>query len=223
MRRQAFVLAVAVIAFATTSAAQSKSPIGFFAADARMVSSGLPTEPGWTPTVPSGTIVPTRGFGVDFGVHVYVLRFRRIALGVGASLLNARGKTSPPEAASTGTTPPAPRTVPDVTTRVTSFAPQLSLNFGHSLGWSYVSAGVGQARASSDAFLPNSTTTFTPRESGWVKSLNYGGGARWYATDHFGFGFDIRWHKISIVPASNTHPGAPRASLFVGGAGIVVK
>jgi hypothetical protein len=56
-----------------------------------------------------------------------------------------------------------------------------------------------------------------------VKTLNYGGGARWFVTDHLGVGFDLRWHKVSLVPASSTHPGAPRASLFVVGAGVVLK
>ena len=218
MIRRAFVFAVAFLAVAHTALAQPKERIGFFVADARLASSGLPSEAGWTPTVPSGTLAPTRGLGFEVGAHVNVLRFRAIAIGVGATWLRARATASPPEP--TGT-PPPPVTIPDVTTRVTSFAPQVSLNFGHSLGWSYVSAGLGRTKSESEATLTGAT--FAPRHSDWVKTLNYGGGARWFVNDHLGVGFDVRWHKVSLVPASSTHPGAPRASLFVAGAGVVVK
>ena len=214
------VLAVMFAAFASTSAAQQKERIGPFVADVRFSSSGLPNEEGWTPTVPNGTVVPSRGFGWEVGAHVNVLRFRAMALGVGATYLVARATSTPEEPVSTTPTP-APVTIPTVTTRVTSFAPQVSLNFGHALGWSYVSAGLGRSRTESDASLTG--VVFTPRNSDWVKTLNYGGGARWFLNDHLGVGFDIRWHKISLVAASATHPGAPRASLVVAGAGLVVK
>jgi hypothetical protein len=215
---RAFVLAAAFLAAAHTSFAQPKERIGLFVADLRVASSGLPNEAGWTPTVPSGTVAPTRGLGFEVGAHVNVLRFRGMALGLGATWLRASGTAAPPEA--TGT-PPAPTTIPDVTTRIISFAPQVSLNFGHSLGWSYLSAGLGRTKAESEATLAGAT--FTPRYSDWVKTLNYGGGARWFVNDHIGVGFDLRWHKVSLVAASATHPGAPRASLFVAGAGLVVK
>ena len=181
--------------------------------------------------MPNGTVVPTRGLGIEAGAQVYVLRFGGVSLGVGASWLGARGTTSPPEVTPTGTSTSTTTTtttatttgIPNVTTRVTSVAPQLSLNFGHSLGWSYVSAGLGSSKTTSEASLPGSTSTFAPADSGWVKTINFGGGARWYFSDHLGFGFDLRWHKVSLVPASNTHPGAPRASLLVAGAGVVLK
>jgi hypothetical protein len=155
---------------------------------------------------------------LEFGAQFHVLRSRAMALGVGASWLIAGGSTSPAEPIDTTAPPPA---LPSVTTRVTSFAPQVSLNFGHSLGWSYISAGLGQSKTESEASLTGAT--FAPRHSDWVKTLNYGGGARWFLTDRLGVGFDVRWHKVSVVPASATHPGAPRASLFVAGAGLVVK
>jgi hypothetical protein len=193
------------------------------AVDARIVSSGLPAEPGWTPAVPAATVLPTRGLGIDLGAHLYLLRFRSAAVGIGASWLTAKGSTSPPTVTPVGSPAPVAAVIPDVSTRVQSFAPQVSLNFGHALGWSYLSAGLGLVQATSEASLASSTTTFAPRDSGWVKAVNFGGGARWYPRDHIGFGFDVRWHKVSLVAASETHPGAPRASLFVVGAGIVLK
>ena len=216
------VLAMGLLTLASTSQAQQKEPIGPFVVDLRAVSSGLPAEPGWTPLLPAATVVPARGLGVEIGAHVNLLRRRSVALGVGATWLKARGSTSPPDVGESATPPTAP-TNPDVTTRVTAFAPQVSLNFGHSLGWSYLSVGLGRSRTESEASLAGGTTTFTPSDSGWVKTLNYGGGARWFLTDRFGVGFDLRWHEVGLVPASAAHPGAGRASLFVAGVGIVIK
>lgn len=218
MSARALVYAVVfIMSAAGTTHAQQKERIGHWVADLRVSSSGLPSEPGWTPSVPTGTLTPTRGLGVEIGAHINVLRFRAMAIGIGGTWLNARGTTTPPEPAVTPSTP----TIPEVTTRITSFAPQVSLNFGHSLGWSYLSVGLGRSKVESEATLTG--TIFTPRDSDWVKTLNYGGGARWFVNDHLGVGFDLRWHKLSIVAASATHPGAPRASVVVIGAGVVVK
>ena len=216
----ALVAAFIVLTTADTTLAQQREPIARWVADLRISSSGLPGDAGWTPAVPADTLTPTRGLGLEGGAHVNLLRFRAIALGIGATWLRARGTTAPPEPATESPTPATP-TIPDVTTRVTALSPQLSLNFGHSLGWSYLSAGLGRARVQSEATLTG--TTFVPRDSEWVKSLNYGGGARWFVNDHFGVGFDVRWHKLSLVAATATRPASPRASLLVAGAGVVVK
>lgn len=216
-----FVLAVGLLTLASASQAQQKEPIGPFVIDLRMVSSGLPAGPGWTPLLPAAAVVPSRGLGFEVGAHVNVLRRRSMALGIGGTWLVARGSTSPP-APPEGPSSASTQTVPDVSTRVTGLAPQLSLNFGHSLGWSYLSVGLGRTRAQSEATLPG-PTTFAPRDSAWVKTLNYGGGARWFVNDRLGVGFDLRWHKVGLVPATATHPGAGRSSLLVAGAGIVLK
>ena len=153
-----------------------------------------------------------------------MLRLRGATFGVGGTLLFARGTTTAPDPVSaTPTSAPPAQTIPNVTTRLVSLAPQLSMNFGHSLGWSYLSAGLGPTRVESEAAIPTSNTVFTPRHSGWVKTVNFGGGARWFINDRLGVGFDLRWYKLSIVPASATHPGAPRASLVTAGVGIAIR
>jgi hypothetical protein len=224
MTRRALVFVAALLASANTSLAQQKEPIGRVVADLRAASIGLPTAVGWTPVVTTGTIVPSRGLGIDAGVHIYPVRFRRVSLGIGAAWVTARATSAPPApTTTTGSTASPTTTFPEVTTKISGMVPQLSLNFGHSMGWSYVSAGLGRSRVESEAAATSTLSAFVPRDSGWVKTLNYGGGARWFITDHIGVGFDLRWHKLSIVPASNTHPGAPRASLLVAGGGIVFK
>lgn len=222
---RALVFAAAVlVATAGTSLAQSKEPIGRFVADVRATSTGLPIIEGWTPVVPNGTVVPSRALGVEAGAHICIVRFGAGALGVGATWMTARGTTAPPAIEPVAGAPrPAPTTIPDVRTKVTALTPQLSLNFGHSLGWSYISAGLGRARVESSAVLAGGTTRFTPRASGWVPTINFGGGARWFINDRVGVGFDLRWHKLGAVDAGPVTRGAPRTSLLVIGAGVVLK
>jgi len=221
---RAFVFAVVFLAAANTTLAQPHKPIGRFVVDVHGLSAGLPVDEGWTPVIPANAQAPARTLGLEFGGQVYVLRLGGATFGVGSTLVFARGKTTAPEpvSATPGTPPPA-QTIPDVTTRLKSFAPQISLNFGHSLGWSYLSAGLGATNVTSEAEIESSTIMFVPLDSGWVKTINYGGGARWFINDHLGAGFDVRWYKLSPVPADTSHPGAPRASLFTIGAGISLK
>jgi hypothetical protein len=221
MHWRPFVFAAVLLAAASTSLAQSREPIGRFVFDVRAASTGLPTDTGWTPVVPPGTEVPSRSLGLDAGAHVYLLKWRSAAIGAGATWLYAKGTTRPPEVS--GTTPPPAPAIPDVTTRVSSLVPQVSLNFGHAMGWSYLSAGLGLTGVESRAVLASSSIEFIPRDSGWVKTLNFGGGARWFIRDHFGVGFDLRWHKLSLVQASATHPGAPQATLVTAGVGVSIK
>jgi opacity protein-like surface antigen len=225
MISRAAVLAVAgVLATAGTSLARgqtvagSPEPIPRFALDLRGASAGLPTSEGWTPTVPSSTEVPSRGLAAEAGAHLYLARLKFGALGLGATVIVARGRISNQTAAPTTPTPAI--VLPEVTTRFTGIVPQLSFNFGHRLGWSYLSAGLGRTRVTSSATVGAKAAIV---EQDWTKTLNYGGGARWFVTDHLGVIFDLRWHKISIVEATSTNPGAPRASLFVAGVGITFK
>jgi len=211
---------LASLAVANPSLAQqAKEPIPRFVVDVRGASAGLPAAVGWTPSVPASTELPSRGFGLDLGAHVYVIRVKSMAFGVGAAWDIARGQTSPPESTSTTTV-----VIPKVTTRVITLAPQVSLNFGHRLGWSYLSAGLGRTRVRSEAEAPTTgPLQYLPRESDWTKTLNYGGGARWFVNSHLGVSFDLRWHKVSIVPPSGSDPGAPRASLLTAAVGISLK
>jgi hypothetical protein len=218
---RAVVFAVLILATANTTVAQPRQPLRRFVVDLRAASAALPIAEGWTPQVPTGTVVPSRALGLEAGAHVFVGRFRWGAIGAGASWLLARGATSPP-APAPGATPSPPLIIPDVTTRLSSLVPQLSLNFGHSLGWSYLSAGYGftnvrSARTATQAVPAASAVTL---ESGWTRTINVGGGARWLITDHVGVGFDLRWHMVAL-PAER--PFAGRATLLTAGAGLVLK
>lgn len=205
----------ALLTTAGSSLAQPRAPLPRFTADLRGASVGLPTSEGWTPVVPGGTQVPARALGFEAGAHVYPARFRIGALGLGATALLSRGKTSP-EPPPPGTESPAV-VLPDVTTRLTSLVPQVSVNFGHRLGWSYLSAGMGRARVESDA--SDQSTAMGSVDAPWTRTINIGGGARWFINDHIGVGLDLRWHMLAAVPQTR----APKATLLVAGAGIAIK
>jgi hypothetical protein len=138
--------------------------------------------------------------GVQGGAHVYFGRW-----GVGSTFLYAKGETTPFE----GT--------PVVATAVRAMTPQFSMNFGHRMGWSYVSTGYGMAQITSEAAaigtVPASTT-----DSGWTPAVSFGGGARWFLRERLGVGFDLRWHRL---PAREVAGGsAPSQMLFVLGVGV---
>lgn len=187
--------------------AQPREAIGPIVVDLRGVSGGLPSAEGWTPLVPSGTVVPSRGLGVEAGAHVYLGLGKPVTVGFGASYSVARGRSTP-EA----------QGAPVVTTRANTFAPQVSINFGHRLGWSYLSAGYGFASVTSESAAID-TLPEAREESGWGRAINFGGGARWFITEHFGVGFDVRWHRLSareLTPATLAAPGTTFVNLAVG-------
>lgn len=196
---------------AVPAAAQPRDPIGPFVVDGRGIMVGLPTTAGWTPPLPADSVVPSRGFGLEGGGHVHLVKMGAATLGVGATYSWARG-----------TAAPLVDTAPEVKTRVMMFTPQLSFNFGHRLGWSYLSAGYGAAKVVSESAAITSVPAATA-DSGWAGAINIGGGARWFVTDHLGVGFDARWHRLSSREATSTAPAAARATMFKLAVGISVQ
>jgi hypothetical protein len=159
--------------------------------------------------------LPTRGLGITVGAHLYPLRSRWVTLGVGVEYARAGdGKTTTITDRETG----AETEGPTITTRFTSFAPQLSLNFGRDEGWSYLSAGIGRARITTENEAQPLTDT---AESTQV--INYGGGARWFNSPRVAFTFDIRWYAISPRDPTTTVPAYPRAKFMVLSAGVAFR
>ena len=72
--------------------------------------------------------LPGRGWGLLVGAHVYPLRRKRFALGLGADLVRTSGSQAPDPESDTADTDPT------VETRFNALVPQLSLNFGTSRG-----------------------------------------------------------------------------------------
>jgi hypothetical protein len=158
--------------------------------------------------------LPTRGLGVTLGGHVYVLHSRRITIGLGGEMILA-GDSRTVETDDDAPTTTAP---PTVTTRMSGFAPQISLNFGRDEGWSYISGGLGVARMTTGRDDVPVTGT-----AARTRMLNYGGGARWFNTPRLAFTFDIRWYAISPRVATATVPAYPRAKFMVLSGGVAFK
>ena len=156
--------------------------------------------------------LPSRGWGLDAGVHVYPVRRRRFALGIGAEILRASGSKAPdPEDANAVHDP-------TIETRFSALVPQVSLNFGTSRGWSYIGGGV--------AFIRRATGDIDAEAADWPRltGIHYGGGARWFMSPHVAFMFDLRFYRIPEQAAEGTEvPFQPKSRLFLITAGLSFK
>jgi hypothetical protein len=218
MRRAASCLLLC-FAIATPVSAQQKEPIGRFAVDLR----GLFARHKKEPTVAEGLGVdsanlPTRSFGLAGGAHVYPFRAGKITFGFGGEVAVARGSHALDILAKDGTVTKGPA----VERHFMSIAPEVSLNFGHRSGWSYISGGMfGRAKLYADG--EEKPVTPAPMR----KTLNYGGGARWFFKSHLAFSVDIRWYSLAEAPAppADVVPRyvQPKTTLLVITAGISLK
>jgi hypothetical protein len=197
---------------AEAAAQPTTGPIPRFVVDARGSLARFKQDQGVASALQvDSTNLPTFGLGGTLGAHVYVLRTRRITIGLGGEVVFARDSA-------TGTSEDDAEPGPTVTTRLSGFAPQISFNFGRDEGWSYFSGGLGTARMTSereDVPVPG-----TPSRT---RMLNYGGGARFFNTPHLAFTFDIRFYAISPRESTATVPGYPRAKFMVLSAGVAFK
>lgn len=214
MRR--FAALLSCLAFATPAAAQQKEPIGPFAIDLRGAFARHKAEPSVaTELGVTATNLPTRTFGIVGGAHVYPLRSRRVTLGVGGNFVMTRGSRSV-----TIQTESAPEPVegPVVRRRFTTVSPEISLNFGHRDGWSYISGGMfGQ----SQLYLERADDP--ARNPPYRSTVNYGGGARWFTSEHLAFSVDFRWYSVAEQPAGDGYIAQPRTTLLVLSGGISFK
>ena len=188
---QAAVVAL-LLAVAVRAAAQTSGAPGPWVADVRAATAGAPADAAFFPPLSADTLIPSRGFGVDAGAHVYLFPLGPSRMGVGASYLHVRGTSD------------------TVTATVRALAPQVSVNFGTTHGWSYLSGGVGRASVRTEIATETGTLE---RDSGGVTAVNVGGGARWFLTGHLGIGFDVRWHRLS---------GPARVTILAAAAGFSV-
>jgi hypothetical protein len=158
--------------------------------------------------------LPGAGLGAQVGLHLYPLRTRLITVGLGGELAIGRARQTPPA----GSTPPGVTPLRAAEERITSLSPQLSLNFGNGSGWSYLSAGLGQTTW----YLATDDLQDYPPNRDRLKTVNYGGGARWFIKPRLAFSFDVRFYAINPGSA-DLYPPTPRTTLLIIGAGISVK
>src|SRR5262249_50158553 len=155
--------------------------------------------------------LPGGGFGVDADAQYYFFRWKAVTFGVGGQVTLARSHSA--ETSVGGVVERA------VTERFTSIAPQISFNFGTGNGWSYISGGIG---ASKWFIVPDGYDPL-PADEERLKTINYGGGARWFVKRHLAFHFDVRFYAIDPGTPAFGFPGSPRTTLMIAGAGISLK
>jgi len=194
-----------LLAAAVPASAQTAQRLPRFAVDLHGAWVGLPTAEGWVPTVTASTPLPGRGWGLAGGATVYPLKLGVATLGLGVAVATGTGTSSALTATTgSGSTATTVATTTTVTTRITSLLPQLSMNFGHKLGWSYLSAGYGRSKVASSAEAFGTALAQTVPEA-WSAAINFGGGAKWFMKPRLGAGFDLRFTRLK----SRAEPAAP--------------
>lgn len=212
--RTLVVLALLGSCVASPAAAQelSEQPITRYVVDVR---GALPKVPGdedlAKPYGLTGTELPGFGLGADIGGHVYPLRWKSITFGIGISAVIGRahaGAVKQNDGTMVGK---------DVTARFTAVSPQISFNFGSAAGWSYLSGGLGTSRL--EIVTPDTTGTEYPRR----KTINYGGGGRWFVRDRMAVTFDIRFYAMNPIAATDTVKQSPRLRMLVISVGVSLR
>ncbi|MGB2715854.1 MAG: hypothetical protein WBC51_16855 [Vicinamibacterales bacterium] len=198
--------------YATDARAQLAQPIGRYVVDARITLARFKEDPGIAAAIGVRPVnLPTRGLGFVVGAHLYPLRGKRVALGLGAEFLAARDHRTLPTADA------AEEEGPTVETQLSSFAPQLSLNFGKRDGWSYISGGIGSATFTAER------TDEPLGEGSRARTINYGGGARWFTNKHLAVSVDLRFYSVAAQPGSTTRPAFPKSKMMVISGGIAFR
>ena len=210
MRRVMLVSSVLVAMAARLSAQEPPPRIGPIVLDLHGTVPRFPDDGGLALSRGiSITQLPGAGLGVQAGLHLYFLHWRAITFGFGGEAVVARAKQTP--AAATKLRP--------VTEQFRSLGSQLSLNFGSGNGWSYLSGGIGRSNWS---LVPESgAPLFTDEEP--LKTINYGGGARWFIRRHVAFSFDVRFYALNPGTPSSGFPASPRTTLMAIAAGLSLK
>ena len=211
MTKRAFVVFLLMGVAARSAAAQGPPPrIGPFVVDLRGTVPRFKADPQLAASRGlSVSEMPGSGSGIDAGAHVYVFTWKAVTVGFGAQVTLARSHASPLEGS--GLRP--------VTERFTSLTPQLSLNFGNGNGWSYLSGGIGP---SAWTIVPDGAQE-TAADQERLRTVNYGGGARWFIKRHVAFTVDVRFHQIDPGLPAGGRVGSPRTTFVVLGAGMSVK
>jgi len=206
-------VSVCLLVLPAAASAQPAAPPGPFVLDARGAFSSVGrSEELAAPRGLTAGELPKTVLGVDVGAHFYPIR-RKVTIGLGASLLMVGGTQTPG--------PPAEGAVDAPITpgefRVRGIVPQLSLNFGSSRGWSYLGAGLGFSQLK--AGRAESDLEYSPQ----LLTLNVGGGARWFVSEHIAFTLDGRYYRLGGKELEAGYVGNPVVTMFVFSAGLAFK
>jgi hypothetical protein len=204
-------VATMVCAAPATVLGQQHEPLPTFDLDAR----GFTVRTGQDATTAADLGVATSNLasrlnGFAFGGTYYPLRGKGAAVGVGVEGLFGRGIGSFPS--------PTGGAALAVPTYISGFAGEVSANFGHRNGWSYISVGAGPVRI--DSFLGAAPLAEPPGKL----TVNFGGGARWFTFPHLAVGFDARFYLEQGNPSDPPFfPGRGKKRIFVVSGGFSIR
>ena len=188
-------------------------PIGRYVVDARVGFPKFKQDAAIATGIGASVLnLPTRAFGVVVGAHWYPVRLGRVTFGLGGEIASARrGRTmdTGPKAAPLDVT---------VNSRFAAISPQVSFNFGARDGWSYISGGIGWS-----SFTAERQDRPLPDPASRSKTINYGGGARWFAKKHVAVSMDLRFYAVNPQLATATRPGFPRMTLMAFSVGAAIR
>jgi len=195
---------------ARSAAAQTPTLLPRLVFDIRAASVSLPQDP---VTASNLALDPAalrkRALAVVGGAHLYLYRRPGFAVGVGEEvLLGSRGHHAVVD--NNGLTG-------DLTRRVQGFSTIVSANFGGRNGWSHLSGGVGPVR------FETITTAVPQTRTPFRLTPNFGGGARWFTTEHMAVGFDVRAYFTPAVSATATTAGKSKSRLLVIAVGLTIR
>jgi hypothetical protein len=207
------VLAASPAVAAAQDTSRENLSIGRYVADARVSFPGFKQDPGTAAAIGVTALnLPTRALGLVVGAHWYPVRTGIVTLGLGGEITGARrGRTL-----NTGTEA-QPRDV-TVNSRFAAVSPQVSFNFGARDGWSYISGGIGWS-----TFTAERQDQPLPDPESRTKTINYGGGARWFARKHLALSMDLRFYAVNPQLPTSSRPGFPRMTLMAFSVGAAIR
>lgn len=208
--------ALALVAGTTRAAAQDdpdRQPIPRVAVDARGAFPRFKQDAAIATGINvTAANLATHGLGLVVGAHWYPVHLGVITLGVGGEMLVSRASR---------TLEPATKDAvegPTVKTRFSALSPQVSLNVGKQNGWSYISGGIGRS-----TFTAEREDAPLPGADAGSKTINYGGGARWFTRKHLALSVDLRFYAVNPAEAAGGRPARPRMRLMIFSAGASFK
>jgi hypothetical protein len=202
--------AIVGLAFAAPAAAQAMRPLPTFVLDVRGLTVGFGDDEITRRDLGLGTgELPARGWGGVAAANLYLIRLPALTIGAAAEGVLARGTRTNTDLDGTVTS--------TVTRRLDGISGTVTLNFGHRDGFSYLAVGMGPMLFDARRELMEGPTA--AREM----TLNFGGGARWFNSPHFAFGFDVRLYETKPENPTVTSPGRERRRLLVLSAGVSIR
>ena len=185
-------------------------PVSGFVIDARGIFARHKDEPDIAKqlTVDPGNL-PSRSLGIATGAQVYPLHAGKVAFGFGGHMVLAGGRNTLDPTLDASGKPVPDQVLPTVQRHFRVYTTDVSFNFGHRNGWSYISGGLGRSLLYVDR-EDNPSTDVPMRQT-----FHYGAGARWFTGHHTAVTFEIRWYSVAELVAGPTYVGQPRTTLMV--------